>query len=156
MVSWVWLLSLALCFWSSSILYHIFHVQHPCCINTLLKKINLATLGLSCGTWDLGFHCGLQGLEFRCVGFFSGDPFFKLSCGMWDAFSCSIWDLVPWPRIEPKPPALGTRRLVTGPPGKSLVLNFCSQNRVDNWADFHFHFLYISVTVDAEKGQLCR
>ena len=26
-------------------------------------------------------------------------------------FSCNIWDLVPWPRIEPGPPALGAQSL---------------------------------------------
>ena len=26
-------------------------------------------------------------------------------------FSCSMWDLVPWPGIEPRPPVLGVRRL---------------------------------------------
>ena len=29
-----------------------------------------------------------------------------LSCDMW-TFTCSTWDLVPWPRIEPGPPVLG-------------------------------------------------
>ena len=33
---------------------------------------------------------------------------FDLHCSMWD-LSCSMWDLVPWPGIEPRPPALGTR-----------------------------------------------
>ena len=31
-----------------------------------------------------------------------------LACGI---FSCGIWDLVPWPGIEPGPPALGVRSL---------------------------------------------
>ena len=35
------------------------------------------------------------------------------------ALSCSMWDLVPWPRTEPRPPALGV--LATGPPGKPLA-----------------------------------
>ena len=26
-------------------------------------------------------------------------------------FSCGMWDLVPWPGIEPRPPVLGVRRL---------------------------------------------
>ena len=37
-------------------------------------------------------------------------------------FSCGIWDLVPWPGIEPRPPALGRGVLATGPPGKSQGL----------------------------------
>ena len=32
---------------------------------------------------------------------------------------CGMWDLVPQPGIEPKPPALNGRVLTTGPPGKS-------------------------------------
>ena len=39
-------------------------------------------------------------------------------CGMWDLlveacriFSCGMWDLLPWPGIEPGPPALGARSL---------------------------------------------
>ena len=31
-------------------------------------------------------------------------------CGLW-ALSCSLWDLVPWPGIEPRPSALGMRSL---------------------------------------------
>ena len=38
-----------------------------------------------------------------------------------------MWDLVPWPRIKPGPPALGAQSLTTGPPGKSLHSSgFCS------------------------------
>ena len=35
-------------------------------------------------------------------------------------FSCSMWDLVPWPGVEPRHPKLAGRVLATGPPGKSL------------------------------------
>ena len=36
--------------------------------------------------------------------------------------SCSMWDLVLWPGIEPGPPALGVWNLRhPGPPGKSLI-----------------------------------
>ena len=34
--------------------------------------------------------------------------------------NCCMWDLVPWPGIEPRPHALGCKILATGPPGKSL------------------------------------
>ena len=34
---------------------------------------------------------------------------------------CSVWNLVPWPRIKPRPPALGHRVSATGPSGKSLL-----------------------------------
>ena len=36
--------------------------------------------------------------------------------------SCGMWDLVPWPGIEPRPPALGVWCLTTGPSGRSLDL----------------------------------
>ena len=45
----------------------------------------LAALALRCGTRDL-------------------------RCGMW-TLSCGMWDLVPWPGIEPGPPALGAQSL---------------------------------------------
>ena len=32
------------------------------------------------------------------------------SCGM-QTLSCGMWDLVPWPGIEPRPPALGVQSL---------------------------------------------
>ena len=34
----------------------------------------------------------------------------SFSCSMW-ALSCGVWDLVPWPGIIPRPPALGARSL---------------------------------------------
>ena len=34
---------------------------------------------------------------------------------------CGIWDIVPWPWIEPRLPALGTWSLATGPSGKFLT-----------------------------------
>ena len=41
-----------------------------------------------------------------------------LYCGM-GTLSCRMWDLVPWPEIKPRPPALGVSSLSHGPPGKS-------------------------------------
>ena len=43
--------------------------------------------------------------------------------------SCGMWDLVPCPGIEPRPPTLGSLSpcsgdLATGPAGKSLFLHF--------------------------------
>ena len=40
------------------------------------------------------------------------------------ALSCNMWDLVPWPGIEPRPLALGAQSLATGPPGKSTLFIF--------------------------------
>ena len=50
------------------------------------------------------------------------------SCSMWN-LSCGMWDLVPWPGIEPGPPALGgqspnhwTKRDVAGHTFQSTLL----------------------------------
>ena len=45
------------------------------------------------------------------------------SCGI-RTFSCGIWDLVPWPRIESRPPALGAQSLSHWAPGESLKCSF--------------------------------
>ena len=40
--------------------------------------------------------------------------------GMWGSFfSCCMWDLVPCPGIEPRPPPLEAQSLTTGPPRQS-------------------------------------
>ena len=44
------------------------------------------------------------------------------SVGFFDHTPCGI--LVPWPGIEPIPPALEGEALTIGPPGKSLLLLF--------------------------------
>ena len=44
------------------------------------------------------------------------------SCGMWTP-SHGMWELVPWPGIEPRPPALGARR-ISHPPGLPHHLSF--------------------------------
>ena len=43
-----------------------------------------------------------------------------LSCGLLNLFSCSIWDLVPLPGIEPRSLNWQHDVLATEPPGKSL------------------------------------
>ena len=48
-------------------------------------------------------------------------------------FSCGMWGLVPWPRIELKSRALGALSPVTGPPGKSLH-HFFLTNLVNGWS----------------------
>ena len=53
--------------------------------------IYLAAPGLSCSTQDL-----------RCM---AGGIFLIAACR---TFSCGMWDLVPWPGIEPGPPELAT------------------------------------------------
>ena len=47
-------------------------------------------LGLSCGTWKLGYSAA----------------WVIFSCGTW-TFSWEMWDLVPWPGVEPRSPVLG-------------------------------------------------
>ena len=48
-------------------------------------------------------HCRLEGLFSYCVYLAAPD----LSCSTQDIFSCSRWDLVSRPGIEPRPPAWG-------------------------------------------------
>ena len=36
----------------------------------------------------------------------------SFSCSIW-TLSCGIWDLVPWPGIEPRPPELGAQSLIS-------------------------------------------
>ena len=59
-------------------------------VGLFVKGIYLAVLGLSCGTRNL------------CCSIFSH--------GMW-TLGCGMWDLVPRPEIEPRPPALGAQSL---------------------------------------------
>ena len=65
----------------------------------------------SCGAWAshrCGFSCcGAGALECRLS-----------SCGTPAYLPQGMWGL-PWPRIEPRSPALEGRLLYTGPPGKS-------------------------------------
>ena len=49
------------------------------------------------------------------------------SCSM-QALSCNMWDLVPWPGIEPRLPALGAWRLSHWAIGKSLRLSLNAGN----------------------------
>ena len=51
------------------------------------------------------------------IGLHGESSIFPVACTI---FSCSMWDLVPWPGIEPRPPALELGVLASGPPGKSL------------------------------------
>ena len=39
-------------------------------------------------------------------------PFCQVLVSARGTFSCSMWDLVTWPRIEPEPPALGAQSLI--------------------------------------------
>ena len=69
--------------------------------NFLLK---LAALSLRCSLrhriFDL--HCSMWGLLVVACRIFS--------CNM-QTLSCSMWDLIPWPRIKPRSPALGAQSL---------------------------------------------
>ena len=62
------------------------------------------------------------------------------------ALSCSMWDLVPCPDIELKPPALGA----PGPPGKSLrftlcAVKFCGSRQMHNVAYPSYSIIQIFV-----------
>ena len=60
-------------------------------------------------------------------------------CGMW-TLSCSIWDLVPWWRIEPRSTALGSQSLSHWTKREALILSFYW------WITLHYtdtlHFIY--------------
>ena len=47
----------------------------------------------------------------------------SFSCGMWP-LRCSMWDLVPWPGMEPGPPALRALSLCLWTTGEVLALGF--------------------------------
>ena len=49
-----------------------------------------------------GLRCDTQDLRYLAYGMFS--------CGKW-SLSWSMWDLVPWPGIKPRAPALGVQSL---------------------------------------------
>ena len=57
----------------------------------------LVVLGLSCGTWDL--HCSMRDLLVAACRLLA------VACGLL-VVAC-MWDLVPRPGIELRPPALG-------------------------------------------------
>ena len=62
--------------------------------------------------------CGMQGL----------------CCGMW-TISCRTWDLVPWPGIEPRSPALGAQGFSCWSTRKSIFSSFKLQLYIQR----HFH-----------------
>ena len=43
-----------------------------------------------------------------------------------EIFSCSMWDLVSWPEIEPRPPALGALSLSHWTTGEVLAASACA------------------------------
>ena len=55
------------------------------------------------------------------------------SCGM-RTLSCSVWDLVPWPGIEPGPPALGAWSLSHWTTSEVPIYYF--------FFPFHYHFFF--------------
>ena len=54
-----------------------------------------------CSTWDLQF-------SLRHAGSWECEIFLAVAC---ELFSCRVWDLAPWPGIEPGPPALAAECL---------------------------------------------
>ena len=74
----------------------------------LFYFIYLVALGLSCGRQAPSLrHTG--SLFVACKLLVAARGVFVATCGI---FSCGIWDLVPWPGIEPGPPALRTWSLI--------------------------------------------
>ena len=62
-----------------------------------------------------------------------------LSIWLCQVFSCWMWDPVPWPGIEPGPPALGARSLNHWTTGKSPILTLRSQFKCFFWENTSFH-----------------
>ena len=56
-----------------------------------------------------------------------------LSCSIW-SLSCCMWDLVPWPGIEPRPPASGVQSLSRWATREVPVLVFEMEVFVQTWA----------------------
>ena len=73
---------------------------------------------MACGIFCCGVRAFLSLLSW-CAG--------SRVCGLSCPTACGI--LVPWPAIEPMPPALEGRFLTTGPPGKSLYHHFYLRKR---------------------------
>ena len=73
----------------------VYYVFLSCAYILYIFFIYLAVLGLSCGTQDL--QSSLQ--HVGCL---------VVACKM---ASCGMWDLVLWPRIKLRPPALGVQSL---------------------------------------------
>ena len=70
------------------------------------------------------FHVEIQGnRHFGVSVLLLSSAALGLSCGPWD-LHCGKQDLVPRPETEPRAPCLGSRVLITGPPGKSWSRHF--------------------------------
>ena len=56
------------------------------------------------------------------------------ACGI---FSCCMWDLIPWPGIEPRPPTLGARSLshwtTREVPRDAILLALKMEGRATSW-----------------------
>ena len=94
-----------------------------------LFNICLAELGLSWGTQALQIllqHVGSSVAAFEIF-----------SCSM-RTLSCSLWDLAPWPGIDPGPPTLEVPS--PGPPGKSSAWFYTKKGR----SEFK-HFLVLGL-----------
>ena len=80
-------------------------------------------------------HLGSPGLDW--VYSFLIEACWILSSGM-STFSYSMWDLVPWPRIKPRPPALGACSLSHWTPREvsltGLTLSLWLATRLTGWS----------------------
>ena len=66
-----------------------------------------------------------------------------LSCSTGDPH-CLVWDLVPWPGIEPRPPALGVWSLNHWTTGKSLVATFLNEEET---GEINFNNFYLTPNI---------
>ena len=89
-------------------------------LGKFIKQIPLSYVLLF---WFKKSGVGFTKLTFKkCIYLFIWLGYFLVVAWRIFALHCSIWDLVFWPGIEPRPPALGVGVLATGPLGKSLTI----------------------------------
>jgi len=67
-----------------------------------------------------------------------------LNCSMKTPSCCGIWDLVPWPRIKPRPPALGIQSSPLDHHGSPCLefLNHSFSFRACGWFFVFFFFIF--------------
>ena len=101
-------------------------------------------------TLFLVLFCKILIDRFSCSGLSCGTQDLQASFWCADSFNCGLWDLVPWPEVEPWPADLGGRVLATGPPAKSRTSPFRTREEADlklrgrNSLSFSFHLVTCS------------
>ena len=80
---------------------------------------------------------------------------FLFNFGMW-TLNCSLWDLVPWPGIEPRPPALGAQSLSHWTTREVPKSNFWWMGKpcflLDKYQDF-FVCLFLAIRICSSRRE---